>query len=92
LIGVARAAGARISVITAQPEGATSKLADVLVVLPAQTMADDRAIGNAPKSLLPMGSLFELSQLLFFEFVVLALRDRLGETAESMRVRHTNLE
>jgi 6-phospho-3-hexuloisomerase len=29
---------------------------------------------------------------LVFELVVLKLRDRLGETAETMRARHTNLE
>jgi 6-phospho-3-hexuloisomerase len=39
-----------------------------------------------------MGSLFEMSQMLVFEMLVLILRDRLGETAETMRRRHTNLE
>jgi D-arabinose 5-phosphate isomerase GutQ len=38
------------------------------------------------------GSLFETAQMVLFELVVLALRDRLGETSESMRKRHTNLE
>jgi 6-phospho-3-hexuloisomerase len=39
-----------------------------------------------------MGSLFEGAQFLVFELLVLALRDRLGEPAERMRARHTNLE
>jgi 6-phospho-3-hexuloisomerase len=39
-----------------------------------------------------MGSLFEVSMMLVFEILVLKLRDRIGETAESMRARHTNLE
>jgi 6-phospho-3-hexuloisomerase len=30
--------------------------------------------------------------MVFFELVVLRLRERLGETAETMRARHTNLE
>lgn len=51
-------------------------------------MADDRT-GH---SVLPMGSLYETAQMVFFELVILRLRDRLGETAESMRARHTNLE
>jgi 6-phospho-3-hexuloisomerase len=92
LIGIAQAAGARVAVITAQPEGATSRRADLLVVLPAQTMADDRPAGGAAASVLPMGSLFEFAQLLFFELVVLELRGRIGQTAEGMRARHTNLE
>jgi 6-phospho-3-hexuloisomerase len=52
-------------------------------------MADDQ--GNRA-SVLPMGSLFETAQMLFFEFAVLKLRDRVGETPETMRARHTNLE
>ena len=82
-------AGARIAVVTAQPEGRTPSSADVVFTIPAQTMADDQG-GHV--SVLPMGSLFETAQMVLFEIVVLALRDRLGETSESMRKRHTNLE
>ncbi len=57
--------------------------------IPAQTMADDQ---GAKASVLPMGSLFELSQMLVFELLVLRLREITGETAASMRARHTNLE
>jgi 6-phospho-3-hexuloisomerase len=89
LIGVARRAGAKVAVVTAQPDGPTSRSADIVTVLPAQTMADDQ---GARTSVLPMGSLFETAQMVFFELVVLRLRERLGETAESMRARHTNLE
>jgi 6-phospho-3-hexuloisomerase len=89
LIRVARDAGARIAVVTAQPEGRTPSSADVVFAIPAQTMADDQ---GGQVSVLPMGSLFETAQMVLFELVVLALRDRLGETSESMRKRHTNLE
>jgi 6-phospho-3-hexuloisomerase len=89
LIGVAREAGAKIAVVTAQPGGRTPLRADVVFAIPAQTMADDR---GGEVSVLPMGSLFETSQMVLFEIIVLALRDRLGEGAETMRVRHTNLE
>ena len=41
---------------------------------------------------LPMGSLYEAVQLLFFDVVSLRLRERLGQSAEEMRARHTNLE
>jgi 6-phospho-3-hexuloisomerase len=89
LLAVARRHGATTAVVTAQPAGETARQADLIVHLPAQTMADDR--GGAP-SVLPMGSLFEAALMLFLELAVLALRERLGETAESMRARHTNLE
>jgi 6-phospho-3-hexuloisomerase len=92
LIQVAHGAGARVGIVTAQPDGPTSRRADVLVCVPAQTMADDRAPTTRSISVLPMGGLFELSELFLFELTVLSLRGRLGESAESMRARHTNLE
>jgi 6-phospho-3-hexuloisomerase len=88
LLGIAAAAGAKSAVVTARPEGPTAKKADVLTVIPAQTMANDRGGG----SVLPMGSLFEIAEAIFFELVILGLRERTGETAETMRARHTNLE
>jgi 6-phospho-3-hexuloisomerase len=90
LLGVARAAGARTALITAQPGGQAARLADVVAVNPAQTMADDQGAGRT--SVLPMGSLFETAQMILFELLILRLRERLGETAETMRARHTNLE
>jgi 6-phospho-3-hexuloisomerase len=89
LLAVARSAGARTMVVTAQPEGAAPKLADAVIHLPAQTMADDRG-GSA--GLLPMGSLFEAVQLLFFDLVSIRLREKIGQSPEEMRARHTNLE
>jgi 6-phospho-3-hexuloisomerase len=89
LIRVAREAGAKVAVVTAQPKGRTPASADVVFHIPAQTMADDLGAGV---SVLPMGSLFETAQMILFEIIVLKLRARLGETAETMRARHTNLE
>jgi len=93
LMGVAKEAGVKTLLITAQPSGDAAREADTVVVLPAQTMADDRADDmDAAPALLPMGSLFEAAQLIFFDLVTLLLRDRLGQDAEEMRSRHTNLE
>jgi 6-phospho-3-hexuloisomerase len=89
LLGVARDAGARTVVVTAQPEGAASRHADALIHIPAQTMANDL---DAEPSLLPMGSLFEIAELIFFDIVAMLLQRRTQQTAESMRERHTNLE
>jgi 6-phospho-3-hexuloisomerase len=88
LLEVAREAGARTAVVTAQPAGEASRRADLVVHLPAQTMADD----SVAQSVLPMGSLYEAVQLLFFDVVSIRLRDRLGREPEEMRARHTNLE
>jgi 6-phospho-3-hexuloisomerase len=89
LLSVARDAGARTMVITAQPSGPAPRNADAVVVLPAQTMANDH---GESASLLPMGSLYEAAQLVFFDLISIMLREKLGQTAEQMRARHTNLE
>ncbi|MEZ5797995.1 MAG: SIS domain-containing protein [Paracoccaceae bacterium] len=90
LMGVARNAGAEVILITAQPQGRVSPLADLVLHLPAQTMADDQ--GAAKTSVLPMGSLFEGALFVLFEVMVLKLKARLGITADAMRANHTNLE
>ena len=89
LLGVAREAGARTMVVTAQPDGAAPRLADVVIHLPAQTMANDRANSAG---LLPMGSLYEAVQLVFFDLVSILLREETKQSPDEMRVRHTNLE
>ncbi len=89
LVSVARAAGARTACITAQQGGAVPLLCDTVITLPAQTMADDLSPSSG---VLPMGSLFEAAQLIFFDLVAIALRERLGQSPAQMRSRHTNLE
>ncbi|MBA2596352.1 MAG: 6-phospho-3-hexuloisomerase [Chloroflexota bacterium] len=82
-------AGARTLVVTAQVEGPTPRAADVIIHLPAQTMADDT---GAPASMLPMGTLFEWLELAFFDLLAIRLRDRTGQTLDQIRERHTNVE
>ena len=89
LIDIARKAGARAALVTAQPGGGLARRVDLVTVIPAQTMADDR---RGKLSVLPMGSLFETAQMIAFELAILKLRPRFGETSETMRARHTNLE
>jgi 6-phospho-3-hexuloisomerase len=90
LMDVAKDAGASTMVITAQPEGLAARKAGVTIYLPAQTMANDT--GGAASSILPMGSLFEIVQLIFFDLVVLKLQELTNQSFSEMRERHTNLE
>ena len=71
LVGIARKAGARTALITAQPKGDLARHVDVVTVIPAQTMADDQ---GGRLSVLPMGSLFETAQMIAFELAILRLR------------------
>ena len=90
LLDVAKTAGATILFITAQPEGRGAAFADRVLVLPAQTMADDQ--GKAKSSVLPMGSLYEGCLFVLFEVMILKLKALLDIDADAMRARHTNLE
>jgi 6-phospho-3-hexuloisomerase len=90
LMRVARDAGARVLLITAETTGSAAKLADFALLIPAQTMASDQ--GPARTSILPMGSLFEGALFVLFEVMVLKLRHLTGATPEAMRARHTNME
>lgn len=90
LMRVAREAGARALLVTAQAGGSAARLADATLLIPAQTMASDQ--GAARTSVLPMGSLFEGALFLLFEIMVLKLKTLTGATPEAMRARHTNME
>ena len=89
MLDIARVACAKTAVVTAQLGSATACNANHVLHIPAQTMANDL---QGSVSVLPMGSLFEVSMMLAFEMLALRLRELKGETAETMRARHTNLE
>ena len=83
LIGSARAAGARVAAISARPELVQG--ADLVVPLPAQTMADPMT------SLLPLGSQFELALALLCDLTVVELMALLGRSNADLAARHANL-
>ena len=90
LMKVAHGVRAKNLLVTAQPNSSAADLADFMLVVPAQTMADDQ--GAQRTSVLPMGSVFEGALFLLFEIVVLKLKDMLDVSSEAMRARHTNME
>ncbi len=90
MMEVAKKAGATVILLTAERNGSAAKLADFILLVPAQTMASDQ--GAARTSVLPMGSAFEGALFVLFEVMILKLRDILHVTPEAMRARHTNME
>ena len=88
MIELGHRAGARVTVITAQPDGPDPNAADARVVIPAQTMANDRASA----SILAMGTAFEIALGIFFDLAIITLQELTGQTLEQMRQRHFNLE
>lgn len=96
ICSVARSHGARVLLLTAQPEtGSCVKHASVVGYVPAQTMANDADAGDVTESwpLLPLGSAYEGALFVLFEMVVYKLGEALGQSSpEAIRARHTNLE
>jgi 6-phospho-3-hexuloisomerase len=93
LMRIARGAGAKIVLLTAEPDAPLRARADLTVVLPARTMARPVEESSEPAApALPMGSAYEGALFLFSEHVVARLSSRLVIDETSMRARHTNLE
>lgn len=88
LVKVARKAGGRVAMITAQPAATLPQQADLRVYLPAQTMAE----AEQSSSTQAMGSAFEQAMWLLFDALIPRLQAALGQTAADLRQRHTNME
>ena len=88
LARIAHEAGARTLCITAQPELVPGEVFDDVLVIDAQTMASD----SDSISVLPMGSAFEIAQLILIDLITNRVRAGLAESIGDMRARHTNLE
>lgn len=90
LIQVAQRDGAKVLFFTATPDAPVAALADFVVNIPAQTMANDQ--DRKKRSMLPMGSIYEGSMFLLFEMMILRLQQTLNIDSDDMRARHTNME
>jgi 6-phospho-3-hexuloisomerase len=88
IVDLARDAGATIVALTAQPDGPVPRKADHVIVIPAQTMADDAG----STSILPTGTAYEIAMLIYLDLVAIALRKATGLSMEDLRERHFNLE
>src|SRR3984893_1203451 len=88
VVRLAKAAGARIVLLTAHPENEHGQLADLCVRIPGQIFGGSEEV----KSIQPMASLLEQALFLFVDIVAMLLMERKGVTAESMQESHTNLE
>jgi 6-phospho-3-hexuloisomerase len=84
----AKAAGARVCVVTAHPESELGEAADVTVRVPGQIFGGRDEV----PSVQPMASLLEQSLLLFEDIVVMLLMDQLEISSTEMEERYADLE
>jgi 6-phospho-3-hexuloisomerase len=88
LFDIAHQAGSTVALLTAEAQAPLAKQADLVVLIPAQTMA--RAESQAALQL--MGSVYEQAAWILLDAIVLRLKNVTGQTPEQIRQRHTNLE
>lgn len=88
LTGITHQAGGRTAMLTAQPQAPLPQQADLLVYLPAQTMAE----AEQSSSIQAMGSAFEQALWILFDALMPRLQTSLGQSSDDLRRRHTNLE
>lgn len=88
LMGVAHQAGARIVMITAQPHTELMRQADLLLTIPAQTLADAEGAGSGQA----MGSAFEQGVWILLDALVPRLQAARNQSVDDLRARHANLE
>ena len=86
----AKEVGAKVALITINPESVIGKTADVVIKIPAVSPKSD--VQGAVKSVQPMGSLFEQSEGIYMDIVIMMLMEKLGMDSDTMFGRHANLE
>jgi 6-phospho-3-hexuloisomerase len=90
-----KALGGKVAAVTWDPGSGLAGLADLTVLIKSEAIPREvpgyttRELMGVPPP--PLGSLFEISTLVFFEACVLELMGRLGIQEEEMRKIHANL-
>lgn len=94
----AKSVGARVIALTTYPDSPLGKVADIVVRIPGRTklaIEEDyliRQVRGHHEPLAPLGTLFEVTTMIFLDGVIAELMSTLGITEEEMRERHTNIE
>ncbi len=91
---VAKQVKAKIIAVTSHPDSPLGELADHIVFVPGRTKISEetdyfsRQILGIHEPLAPLGTLFEISAMVFLESIITELMKRLGMTEEDLRSRH----
>jgi 6-phospho-3-hexuloisomerase len=95
---IAKEVGARIIAVTSHPDSDLGRLADHIVLVKGRTkvaVETDyflRQITGAHEPLAPLGTVFEVSALIFFDSIIVELMRKLGKTEKDMLSRHATIE
>ena len=87
LVKIARENQAQVGLVTAMLQSSMSSYADLLVQIPAPSK-----VAKENNSIQPMTTLNEQCLLIFLDTLVLLLMQKLDQTGEHMKTRHSILE
>ena len=95
---IGKEVGARIIAVTSHPNSDLGKIADHVVQIRGRTkIAKEkdyflRQLTGVHEPLAPLGTIFELSAMIFFDSLVAELIKRLGKSEGELRRRHATIE
>jgi len=94
---VAKEIGSKVIAVTSHPGSTLSKYADKVVVVKGRSKNDrdfdyERRQISGDHDAAPLGTMFELSAMIFLDCIIADLMQRLAKTEIDMRRKHANAE
>ncbi|MCZ7385688.1 MAG: 6-phospho-3-hexuloisomerase [Candidatus Methanoperedens sp.] len=96
--GIAKKIGSKLAVITSNKDSTLGKISDIVVIVPGRPKEDviyedyhERRMVGYPE-LAPLGTIFEITALVFLDAVVSELMVRTGASEAELKKRHTVFE
>ncbi len=95
---IGKEVGAKIIAITSYPESDLGRIADHVVQVRGRTkvaVETDyflRQITGVHEPLAPLGTIFEMTAVIFLDSVIVELMHRLGKTEKELKAKHATIE
>ncbi len=95
---VAKEIGAKVIAITSRPESPLGRISDLVVVVKGRTKIAkeedyvSRQMMGEHEPLAPLGTMFELSTMIFLDCLIAELMKKMGEKEDDLRKRHAVIE
>lgn len=98
VVQAAKSQKTRIVAITSNEKSSIGKISDVKIKLKTKVEESEtenylvRQLVEKRKKIMPMGTLFELSTMIYFDSIIPVLMSEFGISEKYMKGKHTNLE
>ncbi|MCX9025064.1 MAG: 6-phospho-3-hexuloisomerase [Candidatus Methanoperedens sp.] len=96
--GIAKKIGSKLAVITSNKDSTLGKISDIVVIVPGRPREDiiyedyhERRMVGYPE-LAPLGTIFEITALVFLDSIVSELMVRTGANEAELKKKHTVFE